>query len=41
MADVQDALGLGYVRRTPKASPATGSLHGLEQQQFIQEALNL
>ncbi len=34
---------LRYVGRTASASPATGSytLHGLEQQQFIQEALNL
>ena len=34
---------LRYVGRTASASPAIGSyaLHGLEQQQFIQEALNL
>jgi 2-oxoglutarate dehydrogenase E1 component len=34
---------LRYVGRVASASPATGSytLHGLEQQQFIQEAMNL
>ncbi len=34
---------LRYVGRTASASPATGSytLHGLEQQQFIQEALGM